>query len=93
MLSSLTGISQRKGPLRLRHQVAQRGDPAPERAIRIFSNEASGIRLLGAVFLEIDEAWRSQQRYAAMDAAWTWKHGGSEQKEVPDELSAAGAAA
>ncbi|MEW6081103.1 MAG: transposase, partial [Bacillota bacterium] len=37
-----------------------------ERVIRIFPNEDSALRLLGAVLMEIDESWSTGHRYFDM---------------------------
>lgn len=41
--------------------------------IRNFPNEGSAERLIGAVLMEIDEAWTSGQRYFDMDEYWNWR--------------------
>ncbi len=38
--------------------------------IRIFPNEESAIRLIGAVLVEIDEAWTTGKRYFDMTEYW-----------------------
>jgi putative transposase len=53
---------------RLNEEVRRR-----ERVIRIFPNEASALRLIGAVLMEIDEAWSTNRRYLNMDEYWRWK--------------------
>lgn len=53
---------------RLNEEIRRR-----ERVIRIFPNEESALRLLGAVLLEQHEAWTSERRYLNMDAYWEWK--------------------
>ena len=46
---------------RLNQEIRRR-----ERVIRIFSNEESVIRLIGAVLMEIDEVWTTSHRYFDM---------------------------
>ena len=43
--------------------MVQRG----ERVIRIFPNEASAIRLIGALLIEQDEKWSTGRKYFEMD--------------------------
>jgi hypothetical protein len=49
--------------------------------IRIFPNEESALRLIGAVLVEIDEAWSSGSRYFDMAEYWEWKPGTTKQRE------------
>jgi putative transposase len=44
-----------------------------ERVIRIFPNRESAIRLLGALLMEIDEAWSTGHRYLNMQEYWEWR--------------------
>lgn len=44
-----------------------------ERVIRIFPNQASAERLLGALLMEIDEAWSTGRRYFDMQGYYAWK--------------------
>ncbi len=44
-----------------------------ERVIRIFPNEESAMRLIGAVLLEIEEAWTTGHYYFDMAEYWEWK--------------------
>lgn len=54
-----------------------------ERVIRIFPHEEAAIRLIGAVLVEIDEAWSSGSRYFDMADYWEWKaNTEKQQKEV-----------
>ncbi|MDI6870909.1 MAG: transposase, partial [Bacillota bacterium] len=53
---------------RLNEEIRRR-----ERVIRIFPNEESALRLLGALLLEQHEAWTTERRYLNMDAYWEWK--------------------
>lgn len=61
-LRTINGVERREPKVRRR-----------ERVIRIFPNEESAIRLIGAVLLEIDEAWATGQRYFDMADYWEWK--------------------
>lgn len=45
-----------------------------ERVIRIFPNEESAFRLLGAVLMKIDEAWATGHRYFDMRNYWEWRN-------------------
>ncbi|WP_067937141.1 IS256 family transposase [Alicyclobacillus kakegawensis] len=56
------------GVERLNEEIRRR-----ERVIRIFPNRESAIRLLGALLMEIDEAWTTGHRYLNMDDYWQWK--------------------
>ncbi|MGE5553230.1 MAG: IS256 family transposase [Betaproteobacteria bacterium] len=53
---------------RLNEEIRRR-----ERVIRIFPNEESVLRLLGALLLEQHEAWTTERRYLNMGAYWEWK--------------------
>jgi transposase-like protein len=55
------------GVERLNQEIRRR-----ERVIRIFPNEESAFRLIGAVLVEIDEAWSSGSRYFDMAESWEW---------------------
>lgn len=44
-----------------------------EKVIRIFPNQASAWRLLGALLAEQHEAWSTGRRWMRMDAFWAWK--------------------
>lgn len=56
------------GVERLNQEIRRR-----ERVIRIFPNEDSALRLLGAVLMEIDENWTTGHRYFDMSEYWRWK--------------------
>ncbi|MBE3519257.1 MAG: IS256 family transposase [Firmicutes bacterium] len=56
------------GVERLNQEIRRR-----ERVIRIFPNEDSALRLLGAVLMEIDENWATGHRYFDMSEYWRWK--------------------
>jgi transposase-like protein len=56
------------GQERLNEEVRKR-----ERVIRIFPNADSATRLLGAVLMEIDEAWSTGRRYLDMAEYWAWR--------------------
>lgn len=53
---------------RLNEEIRRR-----ERAIRIFPNTKSAERLIGAVLMEIDEAWTTGHRYLDMEEYWAWR--------------------
>ena len=53
---------------RLNEEIRRR-----ERAIRIFPNTKSAERLIGAVLMEIDEAWTTGHRYLHMEEYWAWR--------------------
>ena len=55
-----------------------------EKVIRIFPNERSAWRLLGAVLAEQHEEWSTGKRWLSMDAFWDWK-----QDRESDELERA----
>jgi putative transposase len=50
---------------RLNEEIRRR-----ERAIRIFPNDDSAVRLLGAVLIERDEDWSTGRRYLNMAEYW-----------------------
>jgi len=52
---------------RLNQEIRRR-----ERAIRIFPNEASALRLIGALLLEQDEVWSEDRKYLEMAGYWEW---------------------
>lgn len=56
------------GVERLNQEIRRR-----ERVIRIFPNEDSALRLLGAVLMEIDENWSTGHWYFDMSEYWRWK--------------------
>ena len=56
------------GVERLNEEIRRR-----ERVIRIFPNEESALRLMGAVLMEIDENWTTGHRYFDMSEYWRWK--------------------
>ncbi len=56
------------GVERLNEEIRRR-----ERVIRIFPNRESAIRLLGALLMEIDEAWNTGHRYLNMQDYWDWR--------------------
>lgn len=53
-----------------------------ERVIRIFPNQDSAERLIGALLMEQDEAWSTGRRYFNMDEYWKWKKGEQKQNKV-----------
>ncbi|GMA52184.1 hypothetical protein GCM10025857_35410 [Alicyclobacillus contaminans] len=60
---------------RLNEEIRRR-----ERVIRIFPNRESVIRLVGALLMEIDEAWMTGHRYLNMEAFLQWRQ---EQENTP----------
>ncbi|MBX5437132.1 MAG: IS256 family transposase [Alicyclobacillaceae bacterium] len=56
------------GVERLNEEIRRR-----EKVIRIFPNRESAIRLLGALLMEIDEAWSTGHRYLNMQEYWEWR--------------------
>ena len=44
-----------------------------ERVIRIFPNQESSIRLIGALLMEIDEKWISVKKYLDMSEYLQWQ--------------------
>jgi transposase-like protein len=53
---------------RLNEEIRRR-----ERVIRIFPNDASAIRLVGALLMEQHEEWITGRRYLNMDEYWKWR--------------------
>lgn len=53
---------------RLNREIRQR-----ERVVGIFPNEEAALRLIGAVLMEIDEAWAAGHRYLDMTEYWIWR--------------------
>lgn len=58
---------------RLNQEIRRR-----ERVIRIFPNEASVIRLIGALLMEQDEKWQTGRKYFEMDLYYQAKANSSE---------------
>jgi len=56
------------GVERLNEEIRRR-----ERVIRIFPNQQSALRLLGALLMEQHEAWSTGKRYFDMQPYWEWK--------------------
>jgi putative transposase len=59
---------------RLNEEIRRR-----ERVIRIFPNEASALRLIGALLAEQHEVWSTGKRYFDMAEYWEWKTGHSQE--------------
>lgn len=53
---------------RLNREIRRR-----ERVIGIFPNEEAALRLIGAVLMEIDEAWATGHRYLDIREYWIWR--------------------
>lgn len=62
---------------RLNREIRRR-----ERVVGIFPNEEAALRLIGAVVMEIDEAWATGHRYLDMTEYWIWRQ---EQEQVESE--------
>ena len=60
--TQLAQINTVNGIERLNQEIRRR-----ERVIRIFPNEASAIRLIGALLIEQDEKWSTGRKYFEMD--------------------------
>lgn len=56
------------GVERLNEEIRRR-----ERVIRIFPNEPSAVRLIGALLMEQHEVWATGKRYFDMQPYWHWK--------------------
>jgi putative transposase len=54
---------------RLNEEIRRR-----ERVIRIFPNQASAERLIGALLMEQDESWSTGRKYFDMEEYWQWKN-------------------
>ena len=54
-----------------------------EKVIRIFPNETSAWRLVGALLAEKHEEWSTGRRYLTMDAFYEWRE--EQTKKSPDE--------
>jgi len=52
---------------RLNEQVRRR-----DRVIRVFPNDESAIRLIGAVLMDIGETWPTGYRHLNMEEYWCW---------------------
>ena len=64
---------------RLNEEIRRR-----ERVIRIFPNEASALRLIGALLAEQHEVWSTGKRYFDMTEYFEWKT--TQTQEVPQEI-------
>ena len=64
---------------RLNEEIRRR-----ERVIRIFPNEASALRLIGALLAEQHEVWSTGKRYFDMTEYFEWKT--TQTPEVPQEI-------
>ena len=65
---------------RLNQEIRRR-----ERPIRIFPDQASAFRLIGALLLEQDEIWTEGRKYLDMEEYWEWMetYGSSGEKLKP----------
>ncbi|MGQ9623513.1 MAG: transposase, partial [Candidatus Caldatribacteriaceae bacterium] len=53
-----------------------------ERVVGIFPNEEAALRLLGAVLMEIDEAWATGHRYLDMAEYLAWIKASKEDEKI-----------
>lgn len=74
-----TRLRTTNGMERLNEEIRRR-----ERVIRIFPNEASALRLIGALLAEQHEVWSTGKRYFDMTEYFEWKT--TQTQEVPQEL-------
>jgi len=58
-----------------------------ERVIRIFPNQASAERLIGALLMEQDETWSTGRKYFDMDEYWQWKNKQQPKKETTVDIN------
>ncbi len=63
---------------RLNEEIRRR-----ERVIRIFPNQASAERLLGALLMEQHEVWSTGRKYFEMEEYWNWKSEQSQKNVMP----------
>ncbi len=69
---------------RLNEEIRRR-----ERVIRIFPNEASAMRLVGALLAEQHEVWITGKRHFNMEEYWQWKNAEFTEKQRKDERAVA----
>jgi len=74
-----TRLRTTNGMERLNEEIRRR-----ERVIRIFPNEASALRLIGALLAEHHEVWSTGKRYFDMTEYSEWKR--TQTQDVPQEL-------
>ena len=74
-----TRLRPTNGMERLNEELRRR-----ERVIRIFPNEASALRLIGALLAEQHEVWSTGNRYFDMTEYFEWKT--TQTQEVPPEI-------
>lgn len=63
---------------RLNEEVRRR-----EKVIRIFPNEDSALRLIGAVLAEQHETWSTGRKYLDLEEYWEWRQGVAQGREEP----------
>ena len=56
------------GQERLNEEIRRR-----DRVIRIYPNQASAFRIVGALLMEIHEKWTTGRKYLDMDEYWSWR--------------------
>jgi transposase-like protein len=74
-----TRLRTTNGMERLNEEIRRR-----ERVIRIFPNEASALRLIGALLAEQHEVWSTGKRYFDMTEYFEWKR--TQTQDVPQEI-------
>ena len=67
---------------RLNEEIRRR-----ERVIRIFPNQASAERLIGALLMEQDETWSTGRKYFDMDEYWQWKNNQQPKRETMVDIN------
>jgi putative transposase len=67
---------------RLNEEIRRR-----ERVIRIFPNQASAERLIGALMMEQDESWSTGRKYFDMDEYWQWKNNQQPKRETMVDIN------
>jgi transposase-like protein len=56
-----------------------------EKVIRIFPNEASAWRLVGALLAEKHEEWSTGRRYLTMDEFYEWREKQTKESQTPTD--------
>jgi len=56
-----------------------------EKVIRIFPNEASAWRLVGALLAEKHEEWSTGRRYLTMDEFYEWREKQTKESQKPTD--------
>lgn len=66
---------------RLNQEIRRR-----ERPIRIFPNQASAFRLIGALLVEQDEVWTEGKKYFDMEEYWDWMESQTSSEDVTEPV-------